>query len=137
MTSNKNDHPQNNSDKRQLSDDERREKGLALVQTLFKGAEVNGQSMSASLGDFTLRHLFGDVWQQNDMALQQRSLITCTILVALNRTEEQRVHFLGAKNVGVDRKVLEGMITHSAYYAGWPCAVSAGRILNEVWPEDD
>jgi 4-carboxymuconolactone decarboxylase len=54
----------------------------------------------------------------------------------LNRENEQKVHFVGAKNLGVSRQTMEGMITHAAHYAGWPCAASALGVLNEVWPAE-
>lgn len=117
-------------------DNERREQGLALVQRLFAGVDTGGPgSMPAALGDYTMRHLFGDVWQQDGLTLEQRSLTTCTILIALNRESEQRLHFQAARNLGIERATLEAVITHTAYYAGWPCAVSASRVLNEVWPQ--
>jgi len=54
--------------------------------------------------------------------------------VALNRRDEQKLHFVAARNLGIDRAELEAVITHAAFYAGWPCAVSASHVLNEVWP---
>ena len=118
--------------------DDKRDKGIALVQKLFEGASTDGGgSMPNALTDYTMGHLFGDVWQQDDLSLQERSLITCTILVALNRENQERVHFVGAKNLGIPRAKIEAMITHAAHYAGWPCAATASGVLNDVWPTDD
>ena len=119
-----------------MSDEERREKGIALAQRLFEGVDTRGVKMPEGLTDYTMRHVFGDVWQRDDLTLEQRSLVTCTILVALNREEEQRLHFTAAKNLGVPRETIAGMITHAAHYAGWPSAVGASRVLNDVWPEE-
>jgi alkylhydroperoxidase/carboxymuconolactone decarboxylase family protein YurZ len=47
------------------------------------------------------------------------------------------LHFVGARNVGIPREKLEAAITHVAHYAGWPVAMTAFRVLNEVWPADD
>ena len=58
------------------------------------------------------------------------------MLFALNRPEEMQLHFRGAKNVGVEREKLVGIIAHGAHYAGWPNAMAALRVLNEVWPEE-
>ncbi|MCH9673550.1 MAG: carboxymuconolactone decarboxylase family protein, partial [Gammaproteobacteria bacterium] len=77
-----------------------------------------------------------DVWQGEELSTQERSLITCSMLVALNREAEQRIHFRAAKNLGLEREKIEGMITHAAHYAGWPVAASAFRVLAEVWPEE-
>ncbi|OUS12122.1 hypothetical protein A9Q89_06925 [Gammaproteobacteria bacterium 53_120_T64] len=80
--------------------------------------------MPEKLANYTLEHLFGDVWQGDELSLEQRCLITCTILAALNREAEQRIHFPGAKNIGVTREQLEAMISHAAHYVGWPVAGS-------------
>ena len=110
-------------------------RGTALAKKLFAGAPGGGTRLPARMREFTFAHLFGDVWQGEEMSLEERSFITCTALVAMNRTAEQRMHFTGAKNLGIPRSKMEGIITHLAHYAGWPCAASAFGVLNEVWPE--
>lgn len=118
------------------TDAERLERGRALAARLLAGAP-RGRRLPAEMSRHTMGHLFGDVWQGDDLELEQRSLITCTVLVALGRENEQRLHFRGARNLGIERPTLEGMITHVAHYAGWPVAVSAMRILDETWEEMD
>lgn len=118
-----------------MTDSQKREKGIALVRRLFEGTDARTR-MPQALSDYTMAHLFGDVWQQQDLSLQERSLITCTVLTALNREAELRLHFTGAKNLGIPREKIEGMITHAAHYAGWPNAVAASRALAEAWPVD-
>ena len=117
--------------------EERKQKGKALARRLLAG------SKSADIGRVperfvrhTIEHLFGDVWQGDDLSLEERELVTCTILVALNREAELRIHFNAAHNLGLPRTRIEGMIIQAAHYAGWPVAASAFRILNEVWPPD-
>ena len=117
------------------TDEERTALGQELAKKLFKGAKLTGNAPAPAIfKDYTYRHLFGEVWQGNELSLQERSIATCTTLIALNRTAEQHLHFLGAKNLGVPREKLEGIIAHLAHYAGWPCAASAAQVLNEVWP---
>ena len=119
-----------------MSDSEtKREKGLAMIARLFGPPQPGGTPQPEPLGTYTVEHLFGDVWQKDDLTLPERSLATCTMLFALNRPEEMRIHFTGAKNVGVERSKLVGVIAHGAHYAGWPNAMAALRVLNEVWPE--
>jgi 4-carboxymuconolactone decarboxylase len=110
--------------------------GRELAGRLFAGM-TNRPAVHRSLGQHTVAHLFGDVWQDPALELTQRSLITCTVLVATGRESEQRLHFRGARNLGISRETLEAMITHVAHYAGWPVAVSASRTLAEVWDEMD
>ena len=119
-----------------MSDDLRRKNGVALYKQLFAGVRTGvGARPPKRFAEYSLKHLFGDVWQDETLALAERSLLTCGMLVAMNREAEQRLHFVGARNVGVPREKLEAMITHAAHYAGWPCAASAFRVLSEVWPE--
>ena len=117
-----------------MSDDEKREKGRALARKLFEGAAAAGKSgpLPAGLTEDTMTHLFGDVWQRDDLSFEERELVTSTILVALGREAEQHLHFVAARNLGIPRSKIEGMITQAAHYAGWPAAVSASRVLNEV-----
>lgn len=118
-----------------MSDDERMSKGVALVGRLFKDVARTGPvSMSPELTRYTIEHLFGDVWHGPGLALEERSLLTCTILIALGRENEQRLHFQAARNLGIPREKLEAAIAHIAHYAGWPVAISANAILQEVWP---
>ena len=112
-------------------------RGTALAKRMFAGAPGGGTRLPARMREFTFEHLFGNVWQGDEMALEERSLITCAALVAMNRSAEQRLHFVGAKNLGIPRSKIEGMITHLAHYAGWPCAASAFGVLNEVWPQQE
>ncbi|MGK0224692.1 MAG: 4-carboxymuconolactone decarboxylase [Limisphaerales bacterium] len=117
--------------------EENRKKGIELIGKLFGPPSGKSTPQPQPLGRYTVEHLFGDVWQQDDLTLQERSLATCTILFALNRPEEMQLHFTGAKNVGVERSKLVGVISHGAHYAGWPNAMAALRVLNDVWPEEE
>lgn len=113
-----------------------REQGRELAGRLFKGAPPT-KGVSPDLMAHTIDHLFGDIWQDQRLSLEQRSLVTCTVLVTLARESEQFLHFRGARNLGISRDTLEAMITHVAHYAGWPVAVSASRVLAEVWETMD
>jgi len=77
--------------------------------------------------------LFGDVWEQTDLSKRDRSLVTISVLTALYRTEELRGHLRRALDNGVTKEEIGGMITHLAFYAGWPTAVNAGRVAIEVF----
>ena len=116
---------------------DKQQKGIEMIGRLFGPPSGDGAPEPQPLGRYTVEHLFGDVWQQDDLTLQERSLATCTMLFALNRPEEMQLHFTGAKNVGVERTKLVGVIAHGAHYAGWPNSMAALRVLNKVWPEED
>jgi 4-carboxymuconolactone decarboxylase len=79
--------------------------------------------------------LFGDVWEQPDLSKRDRSLITVAALTALYRTDELRGHIRRALNNGVTKEEIAGLITHMAFYSGWPTAVNAARVAKEIFEE--
>ena len=80
--------------------------------------------------------LFGDVWEQPELSKRDRSLVTISVLTALYRTDELRGHMKRALDNGGTQDEIRGMITHLAFYAGWPTAVNAGRIVAEIFEDD-
>ena len=89
------------------------------------------------LGDLRDNVLFGRVWEDTDLGKRDRSLITVAMLAALYRTDELRGHIKRALDNGVTETELKALITHVAFYAGWPCAVNAGKAAIEVMGGDD
>ena len=89
------------------------------------------------LVEITEKVLFGDVWERPQLSKRDRSLITCATLVALNRTEQQVGHFQRALDNGVKKEELLEMITHLAFYAGWPVAMSAAQVAKKVFEGGD
>ena len=85
------------------------------------------------LGELRDNVLFGDVWEQTDLSKRDRSLVTISVLTALYRTDELKGHLQRALDNGVTKEEIGGMITHIAFYAGWPTAVNAGRVAIEVF----
>lgn len=79
--------------------------------------------------------LFGDVWENGDLSKRDRSLVTVAVLTALYRTDELRGHMRRALDNGVTETELKALITHLAFYAGWPTAVNAGRVALDVLGE--
>lgn len=81
--------------------------------------------------------LFGDVWEQPELSKRDRSMVTVAVLAALYRTDELRGHMNRAIDNGVTKEELFGLITHIAFYSGWPTAVNAGRIAMEMFADDE
>jgi 4-carboxymuconolactone decarboxylase len=77
------------------------------------------------LVDLTEDVLFGDVWERPQLSKRDRSLITCAALIATGKTEQMEFHFPNAVKNGVTQEELVEMITHLAFYVGWPNAMSA------------
>ena len=90
------------------------------------------------LGKLRDEVVFGeDVWEDPTLSKRDRSLITVAVLTALYRSDELRLHMQRALDNGVSEDEIKALITHLAFYAGWPTAVNAGRIALEVLPSDD
>jgi 4-carboxymuconolactone decarboxylase len=79
--------------------------------------------------------LFGEVWARTQLSPRDRSLITVTTLIALYRTNELPYHMKRALDNGVTREELVEMITHIAFYAGWPAANTAVTIAGKIFEE--
>lgn len=100
--------------------------------------------MRAPLGDIaphlteiTDRVLFDDVWQRPGLSPRDRSLITVAALVAGYRQNELPFHLGKALENGVTRDELVEMITHLAFYSGWPTASTALTIVRQVFGESE
>ena len=95
------------------------------------------RSFAPKLIDLTEKVVYGDVWERPGLSKRDRSLITCAALVAMNRTEQQTGHFTRAINNGVKKEELLELITHLAFYSGWPTAMSAANVAKKVFEEGD
>jgi 4-carboxymuconolactone decarboxylase len=91
--------------------------------------------IAPALATYTDEVLFGDVWKRPGLSPRDRSLITVASLIALYRTNELPFHLKYALRNGVTRDELIEMITHLAFYAGWPCASTAVGIARKVLDE--
>ena len=89
--------------------------------------------VAPKLTDITQQVLFGDVWERKELSKRDRSLLTCAVLTALYRPDQLRFHARLALTNGVTREELGEMITHVAFYAGWPASMSAANIAREVF----
>ena len=87
------------------------------------------------LMDLTDKVLFGDVWERPGLSKRDRSLITVAVLTALYRPEQLRGHIGRALTNGVTKDEISEIITHLAFYSGWPTAVTAAAIAKSVFEE--
>jgi 4-carboxymuconolactone decarboxylase len=91
--------------------------------------------IAPALADISDKVLFGDVWLRPGLSPRDRSLITVASLISLYRTNELPFHLKKALENGVTRDELAEMITHLAFYAGWPPASTAVVIARKVFEE--
>ena len=99
----------------------------------------------AALGEFApeFAHynddvLFGENWNNGDIDLKTRSMITVVALMASGITDSSlKYHLENAKQHGVTQKEIAAVITHVAFYAGWPKAWAVFNLAKEVWALDE
>lgn len=91
--------------------------------------------VAPKLAELTEQVLFGDVWERPGLGKRDRSLITVATLVALNRTEQLRFHLQRALDNGVTKDEIVELITHLAFYSGWPTAMSAMLLAKTIFQE--
>lgn len=115
------------------------------VQPSSSGTKVTQTAGRQQLGDFApeFAHLnddilFGEVWSRNDLlSLRDRSLVTITSLISQGVTDNSlKYHLSTAKQNGITRTEIAEIITHIAFYAGWPKAWAAFNLAKEVWNDD-
>jgi 4-carboxymuconolactone decarboxylase len=88
---------------------------------------------SPKLAQITDDVLYGDVWERPQLSKRDRSLVTVAALIAMNRPDQLRSHFARARENGVTQEELIETITHMAFYAGWPNAVTALAVAREIF----
>jgi 4-carboxymuconolactone decarboxylase len=76
---------------------------------------------------------FGDVWERPGLSKRDRSLITVAVLLATYRPEQLRGHLQRALDNGVTQDEIGELITHLAFYSGWPASVTAATVAHEVF----
>jgi 4-carboxymuconolactone decarboxylase len=91
--------------------------------------------IAPKLVELTDNVLFGDVWERPELSKRDRSLATVSALIALNRPDQLRSHLVRARENGVTQEELIETITHLAFYAGWPNAVTAIAVAKEVFEQ--
>jgi 4-carboxymuconolactone decarboxylase len=91
--------------------------------------------VAPALAAYTDDILFGEVWERPGLSKRDRSLITVTTLIALYRVNELPFHLKRALENGVTREELVEVVTHLAFYAGWPAASTAVGIVRKVFEE--
>jgi 4-carboxymuconolactone decarboxylase len=99
------------------------------------GSTIGRQSMGGvapKLAELTDAVLFDDIWQRPGLSPRDRSIVTVSALIAMNRIEQLPFHLALARDNGVTRDELGELVTHLAFYSGWPTAASAVNLLKQL-----
>jgi len=97
------------------------------------GASPTMRATTPGLAAYTDKVLFGDVWQRPGLSPRDRSLVTVSALIAAGRAAQLTSHINLGLDHGLTPAEIAGLITHFAFYAGWPSAVSAVSVADEVF----
>ncbi len=121
-----------------MNDDERLKQGFEMRRAVLGDshvdrAEASKTTLNSDFQNFITRYAWGEVWTRPGLTRHARSLITVSMLIALNRQDELRMHLLAAFNNGVSEEELREVIFHSALYCGLPAANSAFHLAAEVF----
>ena len=125
-----------------MNEDERYERGLNVRREVLGEAHVarsleNRTELTIEFQDFITRYAWGEIWTRPGLPRHTRSLLTISMLVALNRGEELGLHLRAAKNNGVSRDEIKEVLMQTAIYCGVPAANSAFHLAQKIFDEDD
>jgi 4-carboxymuconolactone decarboxylase len=123
-----------------MDERKRYKKGMKVRRAVLGDAHVDlacarENSFNAPFQELITRYAWGEIWTRQGLPRKTRSLITVGMMVAMNRTEELRLHLRAAANNGVTRKEIQEVLLQTAIYCGVPAANTAVHIAEEVFAE--
>ena len=121
----------------QLPQDPEFQAGLATRRAVLgdpyvQAALDKATDFTAPLQEAVTRHAWANTWQRTGIDLRTRSIVTVSMLVALGKMHELKIHVRGALNNGVTPAELQEIFLHASVYCGFPAAVDAFRNAAEV-----
>lgn len=123
-----------------MDERERYEKGMEVRRAVLGDAHVNRSlekltPFNEEFQEMITRHAWGDIWTRPGLPRHTRSLITISMLIGMNRSEELKLHLRAAANNGVTRDEIKEVIMQSAIYCGIPAANATFHLAESVWDE--
>ncbi len=106
---------------------------MADTSSSVAAAREKVRAVAPKLIELAETVVFGDVWERPGLSKRDRSLITVAALLATYRPEQLRGHLQRALDNGVTQEEIGELITHLAFYSGWPTAVTAATIAHDVF----
>ncbi len=121
-----------------MDERERFDAGMRVRREVLGDAHVNRSvarlnAFNTEFQDLITRYAWGEVWTRPGLERRTRSMITLAMMVALNRTEEFRLHVRAAVNNGLGRDEIKEVLLQAAIYCGVPAANAAFRAAEEVF----
>lgn len=123
-----------------MDEQERHDKGLIVRRTVLGDAHVDRalkrkDAFNGEFQELITRYAWGEIWTRPGLPRHTRSLLTIAMMVALNRSEEFRLHVRAAFNNGVTREQIKEVLLQCAIYCGVPAANSAFHMAEEVFAQ--
>src|SRR6201997_4857334 len=121
-----------------MDEGKRYEQGMKTRRAVLGDVHVdrplkNRNKFNEPFQDLITRYAWGEIWSRQGLPRKTRSLLTLSMLVALNRGEEFRMHLKAALAIGVSRDDIQEMLLQAAIYCGVPAANSAFHAAEEVF----
>jgi 4-carboxymuconolactone decarboxylase len=123
-----------------MDERQRYEQGMKVRRAVLGDAHVDESlkkrnEFNEAFQDLITRYAWGEVWSRPGLPRKTRSMITLAMMVALNRADELRMHFLAALNNGVTREEIQEVLLQTAIYCGAPAANAAFHLAEEVFAQ--
>ena len=125
-----------------MDERKRYEQGMKTRRAVLGEAHVdrtlkNRTKFNEPFQDLITRYAWGEIWSRPGLPRKTRSLLTISMLVALNRNEEFRMHLKAALSIGVTREEIQEVLLQAAVYCGVPAANAAFHAAEEVFEHLD
>lgn len=123
-----------------MNDQERYDNGMQVRRAVLGDAHVERtltrrNEFNDDFQNFITRFAWGDIWTRPGLTRHMRSMVTLSLLIALNRGDEFRMHVRAAFNNGVAREEMKELFLHAALYCGLPAANQAIHDAEAVFAE--
>lgn len=123
-----------------MDERERYAKGLEVRRAVLGDAHVdrslqNSNPFNEEFQELITRYAWGTIWTRPGLPRHTRSLVTLAMMIALNRSDEFKLHVRAAANNGVSPDQIKEVILQAAIYCGVPAANSAFHMAQEVLRE--
>ena len=125
-----------------MNEEERYEAGMQVRRKVLGDAHVdrsiaNRTEVTEEFQNLITRYAWGEIWTREGLPRHTRSLLTISMMVALNRSEELALHLRAARNNGVTRDEIKEVLLQTAIYCGVPAANSAFHLADRIFGEQD
>ena len=125
-----------------MDDQQRYDAGMKVRRAVLGDAHVdrsieNRTEVTDEFQNLITRYAWGEIWTRDGLPRHTRSLITIAMMVALNRSEELKLHLRAAANNGVTRDEIKEVLLQTAIYCGVPAANSAFHLADKIFKEQD